>query len=616
VLICGGKSLAALVEGTEATASRDQFGMRMAAVHRSQTTSRRSAVVAPLSQLQVAGVFIEVLMRPAVTVAALSCVFACLGFHASAQPAPELDIDATLSSISPTGAGCIAGVDLPGMAPAILARGQADLEYPVPLTPESILETGSLAKQFTAAAVVLLVQDGKLSLDDDIRRFLPEMPDYGTPIRIRHLLNHTSGLREQWSLMALTGNGPGAQVHTNAMILDLASRQAGLNFTPGAEFLYTNTNYVLAAMIVERVSGTSLQAFTDQRLFQPLGMRHTQWREDFRAVVPGRASAYAPTGAGFVANMPFTSVYGNGGLLTTVGDLLLWNAFLDRPSALPGGPALVAALETPGRLNNGAPLEYGLGLEISSDHGRRLVSHSGSTAGYKTWLGRYPDQNISIAVMCNNGGIDPVDMGERIARQALLTAGQAPAPAHVSAPKAVAAAQAPIDLTQYQGQFRNQVTGELVQLAAVGGQLTLTRGGTQVLTPLGENRFEAADGRIIVFSHQVVGTPDFSMTMAGATQTFIAVRPAATDAAALVDYVGTYYSAELDTQITVARQADTLIMRQRFGVEWALAPSFADAFTTRLRGVTTFVFARDAEGRVTGFGAWANGARNVVFLKR
>jgi hypothetical protein len=132
---------------------------------------------------------------------------------------------------------------------------------PEPLTAATIFETGSLAKQFTAAAMLLLVQDGKLSLDDDIRRYLPEMPDYGTPITVRHLLTHTSGLREQWSLMALTGNGPGTQAHTMPMILDLASRQKGLNFKPGAEFLYTNTNYALAAIIIERVSGQSLQRF-------------------------------------------------------------------------------------------------------------------------------------------------------------------------------------------------------------------------------------------------------------------------------------------------------------------------------------------------------------------
>lgn len=186
------------------------------------------------------------------------------------------------------------------------------------------------------------------------------MPDYGTPITIRHLLTHASGLRERWSLMALTGNGPGTQAHTTTMILDLASRQKGLNFKPGAEFLYTNTNYAMAAMVIERVSGQSLRRFTDQRLFQPLGMSHTRWREDFRTVVLGRATAYAPAGDGFIANMPLTNVYGNGGLLTTVGD-----------------------------------------------------------------LGRYPDEGLSIAVMGNNGGIDPVDMGERVARQALLATGHA-----------------------------------------------------------------------------------------------------------------------------------------------------------------------------------------------
>lgn len=552
-------------------------------------------------------------MRPVITAAALSCMLASLGSPASAQA--KLDLDASLASIAPNGAGCVVGAALPGAPPVIVARGQADLEHAAPLTPATILETGSLAKQFTAAAVMLLVQDGKLSLDDDIRRFLPEMPDYGTPITIRHLLNHTSGLREQWSLMALTGNGPGAQAHTNAMILDLASRQKGLNFAPGAEFLYTNTNYALAAIIVERVSGTSLQAFTHQRLFQPLGMGHTQWREDFRTVVSGRASAYAPTDTGFVANMPFTSVYGNGGLLTTVGDLLLWNAFLDKPSALPGGPALVTALQTPGRLSSGAPLEYGLGLEISSDHGRRLVSHSGSTAGYKTWLGRYPEQNVSIAVMCNNGGVDPVALGERIARQALLVAGHAPAQAAVSTPKAVAAAQAPKDLTPYQGLFRDPVRGDLVRLVAVGGQLTLTRGGSQVLTPLSENRFQTADGGVIAFTRKDAGAIAFNLTRIGVAQTFVAVRPPAADATALADYVGTYYSAELDTRITVARQGDALVMRQRFAVEWPLAPSFADGFTTRLRGVTTFVFARSPDGKVTGFGAWAGGARNVAFVR-
>ncbi len=556
-------------------------------------------------------------MRPValVTIAALSCLLANLGSAASAQ-VPKLDLDKVFGAIAPTGPGCVAGVAIAGAAPVITAYGQADLEHPDPLTPASLFETGSLAKQFTAAAMLLLVQDGKLSLDDDIRRYLPQMPDYANPITIRHLLTHTSGLREQWSLMALTGNGPGTQTHTMAMILDLASRQKGLNFKPGAEFLYTNTNYALAAMIIERVSGKSLQQFTDQRLFQPLGMNHTRWREDFRTVVPGRATAYAPAGEGFIANMPFTNVYGNGGLLTTVGDLLRWNAFLDKPSDLPDGKALVTALQTPGRLRNGAPLEYALGLEVTRDHGRRLVSHSGSTGGYKTWLGRYPDEGISVAVMCNNGGVDPVETGEQVAEQALLATGHVRAEAIVSAPKAVAAVQAPKDFSPYQGLFRNPVTGQLIQLEAANGQLMLNQGAPQALTPLGVDRFQRPDGDTVRFTRKDAKAVEVTLVHGETSQRFIAMQAASSDRAALAAYVGTYYSDELDTRITVVRQGDALVMRQPFAVEWPLSPSFADGFTTRLRGTTTFIFERTAGGQVTGFSAWANGARNIVFVRQ
>lgn len=556
-------------------------------------------------------------MRPIAhaAVAVLSCVLTSLGPVASAQ-VPKLDLGKVLGSIAPDGPGCVAGVAIAGAPTVIAARGQSDLEHPDPLTPATIFETGSLAKQFTAAAMILLVQDGKLSLDDDIRRYLPEMPDYGTSITIRHLLTHTSGLREQWSLLALTGNGPGTQTHGMATILDLASRQKGLNFKPGAEFLYTNTNYALSAITIERVSGVSLQRFTDQRLFQPLGMSHTRWREDFRTVVPRRATAYAPTDEGFIANMPFTNVYGNGGLLTTVGDLLRWNAFLDKPSELPGGQALAAALQTPGHLSNGAPLEYALGLEVTRDHGRRLVSHSGSTGGYKTWLGRYPDEGVSIAVMCNNGRIDPVEMGEQVAEQALLATGHAKAEADVSAPKAAAAAQAPKDFAPYQGLFRDPVTGQLVQVEVVSGQLTWRQSASLALTPLGADRFQRADGDSVRFIRKDARAVELTLAHGEASQRFVATQAARADTAALAAYVGSYYSAELDTRITVVQQGDALVMRQPFAVEWALSPSFADGFTTRLRGTTTFVFARTAGGRVTGFSAWANGARDIVFVRQ
>lgn len=557
-------------------------------------------------------------MRPVVcaAVAAVSCSLAGLASPASAQ-GPAVDLDAIFGSVSPTGPGCAAGAAVAGAPVVTRAYGRADLEHPTPLTPDSVFESGSLAKQFTAAALLLLAQDGRLSLDDDIRRHLPEMPDYGTPITIRHLLNHTSGLREQWSLLALAGNPPGTQVHSQEVILDLASRQRGLNFTPGTEFLYANTNYTLAAIIVQRASGQSVQQFTDQRLFQPLSMSQTRWREDFRTVVPGRATAYAPDGDGFIANMPFTNVYGNGGLLTTIGDLLRWNAFLDSPSSLPGGPDLVAALQTPGRLSDGSTIEYALGVAVTRAHGRRLVSHSGSTGGYKTWLGRYPDQGISVAVLCNNGGVDAVALGERIADQALQAAG------HVvddpAAPSSRTAAPAPRVtpqvLASHPGLFRNPVTGELVRIEIADGRLIWRQGAGQPLVPLGGEHFRRADGADVRFVLSAGEPVELQLGQGTTLRRFVATPPASNDAAALAAYVGTYYSAELDTRITVVRKGDALIMRQPFGVEWPLTPSFADGFSTRLRGTTTFVFDRAADGQVSGFAAWANAARDIRFVK-
>jgi len=561
-------------------------------------------------------------MRPAsrVAIAALSWLLAAaLPASAqkmpSAQERPTVDLDGIFASIAPTGPGCVAGVKSAGTPPLTRGYGLADLEHPSALTADSVFETGSVAKQFTAAAMLMLVQDGKLTLDDDIRRYLPEMPDYGTAVTIRHLLTHTSGLREQWSLLALAGNPPGSQVHSQGTILDLASRQKGLNFTPGAEFLYTNTNYALAAIIIERVSGTSLQRFTDQRLFQPLGMSHSRWREDFRTVVPGRAMAYASAGDGFIASMPFTNVYGNGGLLTTIGDLLLWNAFLDHPSELPGGEALVARLQTPGKLSNGVALEYALGLEVTRAHGLRMVSHSGSTGGYKTWLGRYPEKGISVAVLCNNGGVDPVGLGEKVAEQALLATGHSDK--EVAAPAVRPAATASHrDLTRYQGLYRNSITGELVEMKVVDHRLTLRQGGSQVLIFDHGQRFRRADGDSVQFVGATGRPVSFTLDHAGARQRFIAVAPARAGDNALAGYVGTYYCAELDTRISVARKGHALVMRQPFAVEWDLTPSFDDGFTTRLRGTTTFVFTRKPNGKIDGFAAWANGARNIRFVRQ
>src|SRR5215475_2441160 len=295
--------------------------------------------------------------------------------------------------------GCAAAVSVNGDLVFEKAFGLADLEHNVPNTPQTIFESGSVAKQFTAASLVLLQQEGKLNIDDPVRKYIPELPDYGSPLTIRHLLNHTAGLRDWGTVMSLTGAGRGDRVISQDLAVDVITHQRALNFTPGSEYSYSNSGYNLAAIIVERVSKQKFPAFVEERLFNPLGMKNSSWRDDYRRVVPGRAQAYSRQGTEpWRLNMPFMNVYGNGGMITTVGDWMKWNSMLDSRSL---GAPLVEALETRGVLNDGRKITYALGLEVDTYKGMKDVSHGGATAGYQTFLARYPDNKVSVAVMCN-----------------------------------------------------------------------------------------------------------------------------------------------------------------------------------------------------------------------
>ena len=503
--------------------------------------------------------------------------------------------------------GCAVGVAVGGGPVLIRTYGMADLEDGLKITPDTIFESGSVAKQFTAAAIALLVQEGKLSLDDPVRKYLPEVPDFGTPILIRHFLNHTSGLRSQWSLLSLAGRPTGLTVHSLDEILELVSGLKELNFKPGDEFLYNNTGYALLGIIVRRVSGKSLAEFSQDRLFKPLGMTRTQWRDDFRKIVPGRAAAYSQNrDGGFSANMPFTNVYGNGGLLTTVGDLLIWNENLDSPRV--GGKAMVDQLQTRGRLNDGSEIEYAQGLTVTTYKGVLEVSHGGSTAGYQTFLARFPDERLSIVVLSNVTTSGPARLAHAVADiflEGKLTPPAKPVP--VAVPADV--------LKTYAGVYREPLTDASTRVALVQEGKTLSIGG-QLAIPVSNTAFITADGsRRIVFEAGTESSPIRMTDSDGhskprlweATPAF-APRPEE-----LAAFTGVFYSEEIDTTYTLYVEGGKLKLRFRPAMRSDLTPVYPDAFEA---DGNIFRFTRDSSGQITGFLVYAGRVRHLRFIKR
>lgn len=453
-------------------------------------------------------------MRTTVPLKVLGLCILGAASAAGAQPAsraPAADpIDELFSQFSSPGTpGCSVAAAKAGETLLERAYGSANLEHGVANTTATVFEAGSASKQFTAAAILLLAAEGKLALTDDVRKYVPELPAYGDTITIDHLLNHTSGLRDWRFVFGVAGWLPGTRVHSNADALEAVKRQRGLNHRPGAEYAYTNTGYTLAAIIVERVSGKSLAAFTSERIFAPLGMTNTRWRDDFREVVKGRAIAYGREKGRFFQDMPFENAYGAGGLLTTPRDLLIWNAALDSARL---GPSVTAQLQEQSVLNDGTKSIYARGLMVERYRGAAEIGHGGITSGYRAFVARYPEHRLSVVVLCNAGYVNPHEFVQRIADQFLpagapsnpATLGPATAstPSSATPPKPVGERwqPSPSELAQLSGRYTSAEAGATYIASVENGRLVLRLDGrlgdAHVLAPTYRDQFVFSLGKI------------------------------------------------------------------------------------------------------------------------
>ena len=323
-------------------------------------------------------------------------------------------IDAVFARHARTDApGCAVGVFQNGAVAYAKGYGLANIEYGVPFTPTTPSISGSVAKQFTAAAITLLVEQGRISLDDDVRKYIPELPDYGARITVDHLVHHTSGLRDFWSLVQVAGmrydDG-----YTAGDVIRLASKQKQLNFPPGTEYNYSNTGYVALGVIVQRVTGKSLREFADEQIFRPLGMTNTHYHDDHTMAVPGRASAYSPAPeGGWKINVWNNDIVGQGGVMTTIVDLQKWDENFYTGKV--GGAGFLKRQLQQGRLANGTTLSYAFGLTVGEYRGLPTVEHGGSSGGYRTIITRFPSAHTSIAALCNVSDANTTALSHQVA---------------------------------------------------------------------------------------------------------------------------------------------------------------------------------------------------------
>ena len=570
---------------------------------------------------------------------------------------------------APDGPGCAVSVMEGG--DIVLARGYgaANLEYDIPITPASVFHVASVSKQFTALAVALLADEGRLSWDDDVRRYVPELPDYGAPITLRHLAQHTSGVRDQWSLLQMAGWRWGGDVVTQDDVLDLLSRQAALHFRPGTEHLYSNSGYTLLAVVVERVSGQSLRAFTRDRVFEPLGMARTTFRDDHTLLVRDRAYAYeADRAGGYRLSIPDFAVAGASSLFTTVEDLARWNRNFRTGEV--GGRHVVRQLQEVTTLAGGAQVSYAFGLVHGTHRGRRTVGHGGTDAGYRSEFLRFPVEDVAVAVLCNVRTTDPARLARDVADAVLpaLLAARANRPergdataevarersparrgAPAAGPQPAASADAdaiptvaagaeiatgpasatlpPAELAALAGYYTHPESDIPLHLVLRGSHLALLAGGRgQRLLPLGGPRFRLAGTTTEV---ELAAAPtgrartDGGPRGGGRTERGPTLRlggwepreydraaPVRPSAERLAEYAGAYHSADLDVVYRLRSEDRRLILRHRKLGDVRLTPTFDDGF---YGGGWYLTFDRARDGRVRGFTMSSPRARKVRF---
>jgi len=516
--------------------------------------------------------------------------------------------------------GCAVAVSKDGKVIYRKGFGSANLEYSIPITPETVFDVASLSKQFTGMAIAMLEEQGKLSLHDDIRKYIPGVPYFGKTITIRHLLHHTSGLRDWPQTMAVAG-WKFDDVISFEQILKMVSYQQKLNFEPGTKYLYSNTGYNLLAETVKRVTGKTFREWTWENIFKPLGMSKTHVHDDHREIVKNRAYSYIfDRTAGYSKAVGSLTALGSSSLYSTVDDLAKW--MLNLETGKIGGKAVIRLMHTPGVLDNGDELPYAFGLNLGNYKDFKRVRHGGRWRGFRSTLHYYPKQKLGIVVLCNLASYNPERAAEKIIylekqlkkKKKEKKRNTIPVERKISP----AADDNPSGYHRYEGQYR-LINGVIIKITRQGSHLMgqIAKQPHFRLFPESENKFflKIVDARMTFQVDEKGNVHRLILHQGGKDIPAKKFRKVRLTPWERQQFSGTYYCDELDARYTIIIRDDRLVVTHRRHSDIILKPEEGDRFSADKQFFSLVYFFRDEQQNIIGFKINGSRARNIVFEK-
>lgn len=523
----------------------------------------------------------------------------------------------------PDSPGCALGVIKDGQFIYKRGYGMANLEYNIPLTSQSIFRIGSTSKQFTAICITLLEEQGKISVDDSLRKYFPEMPEYAEDIKIRHLIHHMSGIRDYLTLWRIAGER-NDDFFIDPEVVALIARQKELNFNPGDEFLYSNSGYFLLSEIVKRVTGESMAAFAEEYIFKPLGMKNTHFHDDHTMIVKNRASGYTPLrGGGFRISMTTLGMIGDGGVFTCVDDLLLWDQNFYNNKLGKGGQELIDRVLTPGKLNNGEELDYAYGLGIGDYKGLKMISHGGAFVGFRADMIRFPEQKFSVICLANLSRINPSQLARKVADVYLADQFKEKVTEKELPPKPSFIKLSEAELKEKTGAFRNPQTGAIWKISLQKGKLEVyTFLYRFTISPVSRRKFLSINAPMeleIEFGKKVKKKPMFIRVKREGREAYtlepvVLVSPTAEE---LEELVGEYASEELQVAYRLELKDGKLFLVHENPYkdypDSPLEPTLRDNFM--ISGMQIQFF-RNEDNDVESFTVNAGRVKNIRFVRK